>query len=1154
MESKSQGKGEDRFLKVKRLKALKRTVPDLGLSQQTLAAAKPLLSVKGAVKGSATGRRGGAGSAAAAAAAVAAAAKVSDDEIEGEMVMLNFRKPAKGSGSKQKKKQNEKRGGRGKMWPVGKADHKLQKPKRNAEIERGRTKLPSYRMQEQVMSAVLGSRAVVLTGETGCGKTTQVPQFILEHAINTGEQCFVVCTQPRRVAAVSVAERVAAEWGDAIGATVGYNVRLESKKSEKTHLLFVTGGLLLRMLMGDPTLDAVTHILLDEIHERDRHGDFLLILVRELLRRRDNLRVVLMSATLHSDLFQTYFEEFGCARMHIPGFTFPVDTHYLTQVLQLTGFADHRGGGGGGGGGGGRGTGGGKASQRRGGGDGDGGSSVGGMSAEMAAKLGINLAGEDSDEDEAEGAAGAATLAEYEDALYLAWHAEPDLVAGCSSQLLYFIHSEGVSAAHAHKGTGITALMAAAAKGQTDTCMSLIAAGARVGATAGAAKKRTAVDFARHYGFSETAEAIEAGPEERGGEIQVKEEDLELVDAYQRTFDDDKVDCNLCSKLIQTIDRDDADVTGAVLVFMPGYDDIVKLQQMLEMAGGMHVLPLHSSCTGQEQRQVFKPPPTGKRKVVLATNIAETSLTINDVVYVIDTGRVKEKTYDESTGVGALTSVWVSKASARQRRGRAGRVRPGTCFHLFSQRRRAGLDEYQTPELLRTPLAELCLHARMLCLDSMTIEQFLEKAPDPPRARAVAHAIDILQKVGGLDKSCDVTPLGYQLASLSLEPQLAKMVLVGLCLGCLEPVLCLAATRSHRSPFMMPMDPTKKQRAKECHKRFSRGADSDHASVVNAVAEFRAAHSKYQFCNANFISHAGMQTISGIMFQLKGQLQQIGLLPRHDHGGGGGPSGGGGEGGGGSSGGGGPMAALHRVDPNRNSGNWALVQAAVVAGLYPNVAHSSPGSQQFLSHDNLKARISTRSLVKPADPQDGRIRWVVFDEVSRGAMNTDLRDVSVVSPITIFLVAGLCLDIEPYTPPPIYDEETGDELPQNDSYTVALDGWCKARMQPESAKAIVELRKCWGDIFEDVICGTNCRSGGAGVWVVGLDGIAKVLTVEAMGVDGVSKVEMQKLSAAGRGRGGGGRQGRGRGGGGRGYSRGGYSRAGGRGGRGRGRK
>ena len=833
LESKSSGKGDGRFLTVKRLKAQKRAIPHLTLTPQTMSSAKALLSLHGGAAG------GGGG----------AAAEGSDDEIEGEMVVMEAPKATKASGGGGGKKKKKGGGNKhGNMWPAGRADHKMQRPSRNAEIERGRSQLPSYRMREQVVAAVAGSRAVVLTGETGCGKTTQVPQFILENAIETGTQCFIACTQPRRVAAISIAERVAAEWGDPIGATVGYNVRLESKKSEKTHLLFVTGGLLLRMLMGDPTLNSITHILLDEIHERDRHGDFLLILVRELLRRRSNLRVVLMSATLHADLFQEYFEEFGCARMHIPGFTFPVDTHYLTQVLRMTGYADQLGAV----------RGGGSASTGRasGGGDDDGAAGAfGGMSAKTAAKLGVDLtvdASEDSDDEDT----GAATLAEYEDALYLAWHADPGMVAGCTSQLLYFIHSEGVNAAHAHRGTGITALMAAAAKGQTDTCMSLVAAGARIGATAGKGKPMTAMDFARHFGFAETADAIDAGPAERGGETQVQEEDLDLVNAYQRTFDDDQVDCRLCSKLIQAIDRDDPDATAAVLVFMPGYDDIVKLHQMLEVADslhGLHVLPLHSSCTAQEQRQVFRPPPTGKRKVVLATNIAETSLTINDVVYVIDTGRVKEKTYDESTGVGALTSVWVSKASARQRRGRAGRVRAGTCFHLFSQRRRAGLDEYQTPELLRTPLAELCLHARMLCLDTMTIEQFLEKAPDPPRARAVAHAIDILQKVGGLDKNCDVTALGYQLASLSLEPQLAKMVLVGLCLGCLEPVLCLAATRSHRSPFMLPMDPTKKQRAKECHRKFSRGADSDHASIVNAVADFRYASYVHVFVLLRFV-------------------------------------------------------------------------------------------------------------------------------------------------------------------------------------------------------------------------------------------------------------------------------------------------------------
>jgi ATP-dependent RNA helicase DHX36 len=176
----------------------------------------------------------------------------------------------------------------------------------------------------------------VVSGETGCGKTTQLPQFVLEEEIEAGRgaDCNIICTQPRRISAMSVAARVAAERGDALGQSVGYQIRLEAKRSAQTRLLFCTTGVLLRRLVQEPDLNGVSHVMVDEIHERGMNEDFLLIILRDLLPRRPDLRLVLMSATINAELFSKYFG--NAPMMHIPGFTFSVKELFLEDLLELT--------------------------------------------------------------------------------------------------------------------------------------------------------------------------------------------------------------------------------------------------------------------------------------------------------------------------------------------------------------------------------------------------------------------------------------------------------------------------------------------------------------------------------------------------------------------------------------------------------------------------------------------------------------------------------------------------------------------------------------------------------------------------------------------------------------------------------------------------
>ncbi|KAE8717061.1 hypothetical protein F3Y22_tig00110065pilonHSYRG00310 [Hibiscus syriacus] len=198
-----------------------------------------------------------------------------------------------------------------------------------------REKLPAFKVKAEFLKAVAENQVLVVSGETGCGKTTQLPQFILEEEISSlrGADCNIICTQPRHISAISVAARISSERGESLGETVGYQIRLESKLSAQTRLLFCTTGVLLRQLVQDPDLNDVSHLLVDEIHERGMNEDFLLIISRDLPRRPD-LRLILMSTTINADLFSKYFG--NAPTIHIPGLTFPVAELFLEDVLEKT--------------------------------------------------------------------------------------------------------------------------------------------------------------------------------------------------------------------------------------------------------------------------------------------------------------------------------------------------------------------------------------------------------------------------------------------------------------------------------------------------------------------------------------------------------------------------------------------------------------------------------------------------------------------------------------------------------------------------------------------------------------------------------------------------------------------------------------------------
>ncbi|XP_059076039.1 DExH-box ATP-dependent RNA helicase DExH1 isoform X2 [Cryptomeria japonica] len=627
------------------------------------------------------------------------------------------------------------------------------------EMQHLRERLPSYKMKDQLLTAVANNQVVIVSGETGCGKTTQIPQFILEDEIELlrGVKCNIVCTQPRRISAISVAARVAFERGENLGETVGYQIRLEEKKSPRTRLLFCTSGVLLRWLVHRPNIDAVTHVLVDEIHERGMNEDFLLIILRDLLSKRPELRIILMSATINAELFSKYFGD--APIIYIPGFTFPVKQLFLEDVLET---------------------------------------------------------------------------------------------------IRYTIPKK---------------------------------------------KKMKADDL------SELFEDIDVRSEYRRYSL--------ATQSSLEAWDGAEIDLRLVEATIEYICRSEGE--GAILVFLTGWieisDMITRLREnpLLSNSDMFMLLPLHGSMPTIHQQDIFQQAPWGKRKIIIATNIAETSITIDDVVFVVDCGKAKESSYDAVNKLSSLSSSWISKASAHQRKGRAGRVRPGVCYHLYPRIIYDAMPQFQLPEILRTPLEGLCLQIKSLQFEN--VANFLAKALQPPNPLSVHNAIDLLKTIGALNDMEDLTSLGRHLSTLPVDPKVGKMLLMGVVFQCLSPALVIASMVDHRSPFILPIDD--KYEADKAKKRFAGDSNSDHIALLRAFEGWQLAKRdglESEFCCQNFLSLTALQTIEKMQTQFFDLLADIGFINK----------------------------TLSIQEYNRYSADIEMISAVLCAGLYPCVAQCKP--------------------------------------------------------------------------------------------------------------------------------------------------------------------------------------------------------------------
>ncbi|GAB5359363.1 hypothetical protein AAMO2058_000537600 [Amorphochlora amoebiformis] len=695
-----------------------------------------------------------------------------------------------------------------------------------------RENLPAFKEKQRIVKTLNESRVLVISGETGCGKSTQIPQFLLDHMIdsNKGSIANIYCTQPRRISAVGLARRVAEERAERAGETVGYRIRLENKVSRRTRLIYMTNGILLRQLSGGSLLEDVSHVVVDEVHERSVDIDMLLLVLRSILVKNRKLKIILMSATVDASTFQGYFD--NCPLINIPGRTFPVTSYFLTEALTHSGY-----------------------------------------------------------------------------------HTP-------SSRQMRFKDQQ-------------------AAEDRVESLWRLLPGNTR--------------DFPKRC--LETAALTEDSERHTC--------DLDLIEALVWAILTKKT-----PPLPKTEDAKNPNA-GGILIFLPGSYEINQLVSRLQRSSNSRPgfqsgtpadrrkstenttiwpLGLHSALPISQQEWVFAKTPKNTVKVVCSTNIAETSITVTDITYVIDSGKVKEMRYDPLRKMQMLVETWASRASGTQRAGRAGRVARGVCYRLLSRLSWQALSSHQEPEIRRTSLDFLILQLKLFPLPnsggtpnprgksnpganptrksdkvskSLHAEIALGMAIQPPSVEGIRSSVAFLRKVGAIEegKEENLTPLGRHLARLPVgNVQIGKMVLLSAIFGCVTPIVNIAAMLSLKSPFLSPSD--KREQANAARDRFSRGK-SDHLTLYAVAQAFasveeKGTHASKKFCERNFLSYSTLRLVKPTVGQYLQSLADAGFLPGAK-----------------------PFALRNGASVPKafdiNASRDRLLTSVICAGLYPNI-------------------------------------------------------------------------------------------------------------------------------------------------------------------------------------------------------------------------
>uniref|UniRef100_A0A7S1G4C4 RNA helicase n=1 Tax=Bicosoecida sp. CB-2014 TaxID=1486930 RepID=A0A7S1G4C4_9STRA len=622
--------------------------------------------------------------------------------------------------------------------------------RRYFEIREGRMKLPVSDYLDQLAEAMRKHQVIIVEGETGSGKTTQIPQHVV-HA-GFGREAggkMVCCTQPRRVAATSVAQRVADEMDVKLGEEVGYSVRFDECTSDRTVLKYMTDGMLLREAMTDPLLSRYAVVILDEAHERTLSTDVLMGLLKEVLVKRPDLKCIVMSATLDAGKFQKYF--IGSPLLKVPGRLHPVEIFYTPEP-------------------------------------------------------------------------------------------ERDYVEAAIRTVLQI---------HQCEGPGDILVFLTGQAEIDDAC----------------------------YKIEQEAKSL---PPELG-----------------------KLDCR----------------------------------------------PLYSSLPPHIQQRIFQDAPPGGRKVVVSTNIAETSLTIDGIVYVVDPGFSKQKVYNPRIRVESLLVSPISRASAKQRTGRAGRTRPGKCFRLYTEKAfQRELQEQTYPEILRSSLSTTVLTLKKLGIDDLVHFDLM----DPPAPETLMRALELLNYLGALDDDGELTAAGHQMAEFPLDPQLSRMLIASADLRCSNEVLTICAMLSVPQCFMRPKDAAAAaDKAKDSFKH----TDGDHLTLLNAFHAYMQAHGDKDWCWEHFINYRSMKSAESV----RAQLQNIMV-----------------------------RAKVPLVSTEFSSRDYYTnIRKALAAGFFMQVAHLQRTGNYLTVKDNQPVSLH------PSTVLDYKPEWVLYNEFVLTTKNY-IREVSAI--------------------------------------------------------------------------------------------------------------------------------------------------------------
>ena len=530
--------------------------------------------------------------------------------------------------------------------------------------------LPVVEKRHEIAKAIEANQVIVLCGETGSGKTTQLPKICLE--LGRGVGGMIGHTQPRRIAARSVAQRIAQELRSDVGHAVGYKVRFSDHVGPSTFIKLMTDGILLAETQGDRLLDAYDTLIIDEAHERSLNIDFLLGYLRQLLPRRPELKLIITSATIDPQRFSRHFSD--APIIEVSGRTYSVQTRYRPRASE-----------------------------------------------------------------------------------------DPE------------------------------------------------------------------------------------------------EEDRELIPS-----------------ILEAVDELWRSGPGDVLVFLSGEREIRETAEELRKhhPPGVEILPLYSRLSAEEQNRIFQP--HGRPRVVLATNVAETSLTVPGIKYVVDPGYARISRYSPRTKVQRLPIEKISRASADQRKGRCGRVSEGICVRLFSEEDFLSRPQFTDPEILRTNLASVILQMKALGLGSVEQFPFVE----PPDTRMIRDGYATLHEIGAIDEEFQLTSIGRALAKLPIDPRIGRMVLAAVDENVLKDVLIIASALTIQDPRERPLD--KQEAADAAHAEF-RHESSDFLTLLNLWNVYQqhvqhlSANKLRKWCQQNFLSFVRMREWHEIHQQLNALVNETGV-------------------------------------------------------------------------------------------------------------------------------------------------------------------------------------------------------------------------------------------------------------------------------------